>query len=704
MERHTELGPSVRFGPFELDVRTAELRYNGHNIHLHEQPFQILLAVLERPGELVSREELIQRLWPDGTFVDYERGLNKAVNKLRDVLRDSADSPRFIETIPRRGYRFIASLEEGSALVKAEDAALAGIAIPSTDDLAKPQVARAARRRKFAVLGVLATVAAVGIVVGGLSARRIWRAPTPTFSPLTFRHGTIFSARFAPDNHTVIYSAKWGTEDTQVFLTRPDSPESRPLGISKSEILAVSSSGELAIAMGCEVYASPLSCGGTLATVPLGGGAPREIEEDVHYADWTPDGKSLVVVRSMGDRAALELPPGKVLYETNTNGWISSPRVSPNGGLIAFVLHSSAGDDDGSVVVIDVHGRKILSAGWPSVEGLAWSAQGNEIWFVATTESGLALHAVSLTGRERLITGFPGYMRLYDISRNGDLLLEQWHGSEEIIFGSVGEPKERNLTWLDGSGAPQLSADGRMLAFSENARGGGPPSGAHTYIRKTDGSPAVKLGNGYPEALSPDGKWVLSNIYLPVPAKLILYPTGAGETQVLDLGKVEYEGGAEWFADGKRILFQGIQPGHNSRIYIKELAGKTIPVGPEIRRKGPMSADGNFVLAVGLDRQIWRYPLDGGQPLPTRGMKRTNQLICWSVNSRFVYLSEGDLPAKVYKVDPVTGRRQLLRELMPPDPSGITQVLWVSLTPDGKSYAYSYIRFLSDLHLVKGLR
>jgi DNA-binding winged helix-turn-helix (wHTH) protein len=111
LERQSQLGPSVRFGPFELDVRSAELQCNGRKILLHEQPFQVLLALLERPGELISRKELVQRLWPDGTFVDYERGLNKAVNKLRDVLRDSADSPRFVETIPRRGYRFIAPLE-----------------------------------------------------------------------------------------------------------------------------------------------------------------------------------------------------------------------------------------------------------------------------------------------------------------------------------------------------------------------------------------------------------------------------------------------------------------------------------------------------------------------------------------------------------------------------------------------------------------
>jgi DNA-binding winged helix-turn-helix (wHTH) protein len=100
---------SIRFGEFELDLRTRELRTNGRRSTLQEQPFQILTALLERPGQLVARDELIKRLWPSDTFVDFEHSLNKAVTRLRETLADSAEHPRFIETLPRRGYRFIGS-------------------------------------------------------------------------------------------------------------------------------------------------------------------------------------------------------------------------------------------------------------------------------------------------------------------------------------------------------------------------------------------------------------------------------------------------------------------------------------------------------------------------------------------------------------------------------------------------------------------
>src|SRR5690242_4634278 len=101
----------VRFGTFEVDLEAGELRKNGLKLKLQDQPFQVLTMLLEHPGRVVTREELQGRLWPADTFVDFDRGLNKAINRLREALGDSADLPRFIETLPKRGYRFIGSVE-----------------------------------------------------------------------------------------------------------------------------------------------------------------------------------------------------------------------------------------------------------------------------------------------------------------------------------------------------------------------------------------------------------------------------------------------------------------------------------------------------------------------------------------------------------------------------------------------------------------
>src|SRR3954471_24215781 len=115
MEHTIHSGSSVRFASFELDVRSRELRQGSSRIRLQDQPFEILRLMLERPGDIVTREEIARRLWPDGTFVDFEHSLNAAVKRLRAALGDDADNPKFVETLPRRGYRFIASLPNGAS-------------------------------------------------------------------------------------------------------------------------------------------------------------------------------------------------------------------------------------------------------------------------------------------------------------------------------------------------------------------------------------------------------------------------------------------------------------------------------------------------------------------------------------------------------------------------------------------------------------
>ena len=157
----------VRFGAFEVDMRTAEVRKHGLRVRLQEQPFQILAALLERPGEIVTRDELIRRLWADGTVVDYEGGLNAAVTRLRQALSDSAETPRYLETVARRGYRWIAPVErpdEASAPAVDADAVLPGLPSPAPRRFSLLIVAVVA----VAVVAVTVVVAVVVVVAVGV--------------------------------------------------------------------------------------------------------------------------------------------------------------------------------------------------------------------------------------------------------------------------------------------------------------------------------------------------------------------------------------------------------------------------------------------------------------------------------------------------------------------------------------------------------
>ena len=133
-------------------------------------------------------------------------------------------------------------------------------------------------------------------------------------------------ARFAPDGKNIVYSAAWEGNPIDLFITRPDSPESRPFGLSKAEVLSISSEGEMAVLLNSR-NVDPYINTGTLGRVPLGGGAPREVLENVQWADWSPDGTNFAVVREFGGLSRLEYPIGKVLYQTG--GWLSHPRSIP---------------------------------------------------------------------------------------------------------------------------------------------------------------------------------------------------------------------------------------------------------------------------------------------------------------------------------------------------------------------------------------
>ncbi len=574
----------------------------------------------------------------------------------------------------------------------------------SLSEVGSPVAPTAARPRRG--FGARAAVAAVVLVatVGAaafLAGRRSGERPQAAFRQLTFRQGPIRSARFAPDGHTMVYGAAWDGDPIRLFSTRPQGAESGRMDLPDADILAVSPSGEMAISLGRRFRGQVGT--GTLARAMLAGGAPREILEGVQDADWSPDGSNLAVVRRVEGRHQLEFPVGKILYQTV--GWISHARVSPSGQQVAFIDHPVFPDDRGSVALVDLAGKtKTLSAGWSSAQGLAWTPPGDEIWYTAAeTGNNRAIRAVTPSGAPRLILRAPGILLLQDVFRDGRVLVVLDRTRTGIMFVSGGEARERDLSWLDWSFARDLSADGKTLLFDEEGEGGGPKYGV--YVRKTDGSPAVRLGEGIARSLSPDGKWALATLAHTSPAELVLYPTGAGERRSLARPGLNYRS-ARWFPDGRRILVGADQAGQRERLYVQDLAGgQPRAISPEGFTAGAICSDGRVVVCVDPGGKVLSCPVEAGEPRPIAGLTPGDDPIRWSPDDRFLYAwRPNELPVRIYRVNVASGSREVFKEIVLSEAWKGVRVRPVHVAADGNSYAYGYRRELSDLYLVEGLR
>jgi Tol biopolymer transport system component len=617
------------------------------------------------------------------------------------LAKESAQLPPGLERIVRRCLeknreeRFHSASDLAFALES-----LSGLWIPSGAALAIPGSSRTGIARLL-LAGVAALiVAGAALVVGG----RIRRAPPPTYRQITFRRGSILTARFSRDGETIVYGAAWDGSPFQIFTARAESPESGALPLPAADLLSIAPSGELAVSLGRSFLFSWMNAG-TLARVPLSGGAPREVLESVQEADWTPDGSELAAVRRVSGRHRLEFPVSKVLYETA--GWLSHPRVSPDGALVAFLDHPIYADDRGAVAVVDHRGEKrTLTSSWSSAQGLAWAPDGREIWFTASEKgTNSSLRAVKLSGGLRTVTSGPGRLTLLDISRKGRVLLSRDHSRVGIIGLSPGRTQERDLSWLDSSSGADLSPDGEWLLFTESGEGGGRRYGA--YLRKTDGSPAVRLGEGQATALSPNGKWVLSIVY-GNPDELRILPTGAGEPRRVPSGTIAHFHWAAWTPDGKRICFTANEAGKALRIYVFDLSsGRARPVTPEgVGYLLPPTPDGRFLPSTDSEGRVRLYPLDGaGEPQPIAGLDRGDVPLRWTRDGRFLFVRRGGgLPVRIERLDRGSGRSEPWRVLAPADRSGMTGVSAPLISEDGKTYAYTYQRLLSELYLVEGLK
>ena len=570
-----------------------------------------------------------------------------------------------------------------------------------------------ARRRSRRVGGV---VAVTGLVALG-TALGFWRgratapaAPPPSFQRLTFRLGQVPSAQFTPDGETIVYSARLGNSPAELFSTRASTKGFRPLGMKDAHILSISAREEMAVLLRPQIRTFS-TFEGTLARAPLAGGIPREVLEGVVDADWSPDGKDLAVVHVVGDRHRIEYPIGKVLYSPDPPAWISDIEFSRKGDQLVFAEHSVANDRRGGLSVVGLDGRtRTLVSEFAAVNSPNWSPNGDEVWFTATRISGSPqqVHAVTLSGRERVLAEVTGGFVVLDVSKRGQVL-----GARETIWTEVrararGASEEAELPAADMSFLSDLSDDGKTVLGTDIGEGGGP--NFSFYIQKTDGAPAAWLGEGDGQALSPDGRFVLALLLHTKPQQLVVTPTGAGETRTLEPGEVVEYQRSVFDPSGRRVVFWGNDKQDAWHVYVQDVAGgpprAVTEEGVSLSKVGrPVSPDGRRVVAVDPDGIPALYPLAGGAPVAIPGLGELDVPLSWTPDGHELLVMRYDAtPPRIERIEVASGRTRPWSRLGRALPSGLLGQSRILVTPDGESYAYSFIRQLNDLYLSSPLR
>ncbi|MDQ5859292.1 MAG: protein kinase [Acidobacteriota bacterium] len=567
------------------------------------------------------------------------------------------------------------------------------------------------RRPRWGAIGLAAALllTLAGIYLLGQRVGRSHISP-PRFRQVTFGSAGISTARFAPDGQSIVYAAQWEGKPSELFTARVDSPGARSLGLSRAEILSISSSGQMALLLAPPfgpIFLSPHSdiigreggvLVGTLAEAPLAGGAPRELLEGVAAADWSPDGKSLATMRyGEGVKGRLEFPPGKVLFEAN---FIRATRVSisPTGDRVAFQLRG--------VLHVTEPGGGVRNLGERPLE-FVWSRATNEIWFNSVAGGATDLFAV-LPGRpKRRVTTLPGDFALHDISPDGRVLLGRISESSEILGDFPGEARPRNLSHLDRSVVVALAPSGDTLLFNDMGQSGR----RAFYLRRTDASPPKRLADGYGWALSPDGKFVLSSN--PPGPEAFLVPTGPGQSRPIEIPRGLQRGGEMgFFPDSRRIWFLAAERGQGRRAWVQDLSGgKPRAISPPGITLPVLAGDGRFLCAKAADGDWYLYSTGTAESRKVAGLLPGESPTQWTADGKHLYVRSADEPrpgepaiTRVHRLDPWTGRRELWKELRPINPLTGGTIGRILFSADGKTCLYTHHRFSSELFLVEGLK
>jgi eukaryotic-like serine/threonine-protein kinase len=602
---------------------------------------------------------------------------------------------RCLEKSPDRRF------QSASDLAFAMDA-LTGTGTGATQSAAMAAVEETRNPWRFAgwLTGALTCVAVGAAILWSL---RPPPRPVATFTRLSYERASVIRGRFTSDGKTVIYSGviAGGVPDT--YVLREDYPTSQAAGLQGAMILAISKQDHMAMLVNPHFWGQ-YAWGGTLARVPVGGTAPRELLENVYDADWAPDGEHLAVIDRKDQKWRLEYPIGKVLLETDD--WIGDVRVSPDGKNVAIFKHPPAKDDRGVVVLLDREGKqKVISAEWEALEGMAWTPDGKEVWYsAAATGDQYCLRASTRKGAERTVYCGTDGTRLHDIAASGRTLVSTDRKRVTMAAVEHGSGNERDLTTLGTAIFPRVTPDGAEVVSTDPSERGG--SDYSVYVQKVSGGTPVRIGGGgLGSDVSDDGKWVLVGMPGDSNGRLQIIPTGTGETQTLQWDGFQLSS-ANWFPDGKHILLFGNPAGQPLGVYMTDRNGsapkmllKNAPAWADVMRDGEhllLQQDSTLVersLQDGSERKL-RTLLPG--EVPVDWAKEPNHLFTQMV---------GPTQVRIDKIDLLSDKRETWQVFQPKNQEGNgLSVEEISITPDGKWILLSYEAQEGEFYATETLR
>jgi DNA-binding winged helix-turn-helix (wHTH) protein/Tol biopolymer transport system component len=690
---------------YEFRPETQELRKDGTRIRVQTKPLQILRMLIERPGELITREELQKELWPNGTFVDFEGGLNTATNRLRAALNDSAEQPRYIETLPRLGYRFICPVKDLTAETAELDAPR-----PVAVQVLEPQCVETRQLNPADIHSLLVPAkrstadvrfaATVFVLVAALTALALYshfgraqKSVRPMFHPLTYRAGVMDSARFVGGSIGAVYSEWSEPEGARTFRLKVDGANP-PSELSKGTVVAISSAGNILVRT-----SSPAQSTETLQAISSTGKPINLNLTDAQSGDWFPDGRQVALLRRVGLESVVEFPAGHIVYRSS--GWLGNLRISADSKFAAFIEHPMRDDDRGFVAIVDRNGSmRRLTADWNSATGLAWSNTGREVWFTASKSGSLRnLYAVSSTGVLRRLSDAPASLRLFDIASDGRLLVAVDELHSAMLARFPGEAEAADVSQFDNPNVQAISHDGQRILFTESGDAGGQHYKALLLERGKHASRVI--GPGRAMALSPDGRLAL--LIDPQDNDAItLTQLDGGSGRHISGGGLHFQ----WarFLNANEMLAGASYPNAPLMLYRQSLNGGApralngLPfldypvVAPDgCRVVGRSSQDVLLVNICDKTTRRVRAPSDA-------------LAIAWSADGRSVVVAlVSKSPPSLVKLDITTDTLTAWKTLYVPQPSALEHLGSLAAAPDVNAYAYSVDQQLSRLYIVEGV-